>query len=632
MADKPANLTYGVDDRPALWTTFLLGLQHVLPMSSTLMLPVLIVAAMPGATAADSRNFLRVSILAGGLSTIFTAMRWRWFGAGYLCPSLCGPAYFPASMAAASQGGLPLVFGMTAFSGLIKAALAPLARRLRPLFPPEVTGLVIMMIGIALINSGITQFFGIGLSGRGDMQATEVAVEGVIVGRTPAVTQGRAGGPAEPAVSPAATARPSGATPAPSRIDSRIALRWPTIATALLTLLAMVGFNIWGKGPFRLFSLLFGMVVGYFSAWLLTRFTGVPILTSEDLHRVTAQPIVAFPKMLYVLPTFSWSLAIPFTLAAFSSYVKAVGNITTCQQINDSDWKRVEMKSISGGLLANATGTVVSGLLGGMSMETSTSNVGLSAATGATSRVIAFAAGAIFVAMGFLPMLAEAIIIMPQPVQGAMLIYVTTFMILGGIQILTSRMLDARRTFIVGLAIVFGMAADLKAAVYSGVPGAIRPLFESALALSTALVLVLNLALRIGVAKKRTWRFRFGEDPSSKIRELMTTAGAEWGARREVISQATTAMIEFYESAENCHLKSPEIVMQVSFTEFNFDVEISYEGEPVDLPDARPSKRELVEDETAEARLAGYVIRRSAASVRSYSDAGRQVLCLHYDH
>ncbi len=208
MADKPANLTYGVDDRPGLWTTFLLGLQHVLPMSSTLMLPVLIVAAMPGATAADSQNFLRVSILAGGLSTIVTAMRWRWFGAGYLCPSLCGPAYLPASLAAASQGGLSLFFGMTTLSGLIKAALAPLARWLRPLFPPEVTGLLIMMIVIALISSGITQLFGIGLSGRGDMQATEVTIEGVVVGRALFTPQGEAGRLAEPAASSAAGARP----------------------------------------------------------------------------------------------------------------------------------------------------------------------------------------------------------------------------------------------------------------------------------------------------------------------------------------------------------------------------------------------------------------------------------------
>jgi xanthine permease XanP len=614
MPDKPANLVYGLEDRPKLWTTLLLGLQHVLPMSSTLTLPVLIVAVVHGATPADSQNFLRVSILAGGLSTIYTAMRWRWFGAGYLCPSLCGPAYFPASLAAASQGGLPLVCGMTVFSGLVKGALAPLARWLRPLFPPEVTGLVIMMIGLALISSGVTQFFGMGSSGSGETPTAQIATEGVV--DTSSVTAARV------------PERSSGANP----IAPLIALRWPTILTALLTLSAMVGLNIWGKGPLKLFSLLFGMIVGYFTAWILTQMTGVPLLTPSDLHRISMQPILALPKVLHAFPVFSWSLAIPFLLAAFSSYIKAVGNITTCQQINDKDWKRVEMKSISGGLLANAAGTVTSGLFGGMSMETSTSNVGLSAATGATSRVIAFAAGGIFVVMAFFPKLAEAIIIMPQPVEGAMLIYVLTFMILGGIQILTSRMLDARRIFIIGLAVVFGLTADLKPAVYSGIHGAIRPLFDSALSLSTALVIVLNLVLRIGVSKKRSWLLRYGQDSSSRIGELMTSAGAEWGARRDVIAQATTAMVEFYESAENWRLTSPEIAIKVSFTEFHLDVEINYQGDPVHLPDSRPSKRELIEDETAEARLAGYMIRKSATRVRAFSSEARQVLSLHFDH
>ena len=69
VAQKPSNLFYGVQDIPPFRMTLLLGLQHVMVMSVTLILPVLIVQAM-GGTPAQAQSLIRMSLIAGGSYTL----------------------------------------------------------------------------------------------------------------------------------------------------------------------------------------------------------------------------------------------------------------------------------------------------------------------------------------------------------------------------------------------------------------------------------------------------------------------------------------------------------------------------------------------------------------------------------
>ncbi|MCE5284666.1 MAG: hypothetical protein LLG02_02285 [Pelosinus sp.] len=80
------------------------------------------------------------------------------------------------------------------------------------------------------------------------------------------------------------------------------------------------------------------------------------------------------------------------------------------------------MNIISGGMLAEATKTIFGGLIGGMAHTTCSANIGLALATGATSRVIAYAAGGIYIVLAFFPKLSVMFSIMPKPVMGATVI------------------------------------------------------------------------------------------------------------------------------------------------------------------------------------------------------------------
>ena len=85
--------------------------------------------------------------------------------------------------------------------------------------------------------------------------------------------------------------------------------------------------------------------------------------------------------------------------------MKAVGTITVCQRMNDADWVRPDMRSITRGVLADGASTVLAGLAGAVGTNTSTPSVGLAAATGVASRTVAYAVGAVFLLLGLLPKL-----------------------------------------------------------------------------------------------------------------------------------------------------------------------------------------------------------------------------------
>jgi NCS2 family nucleobase:cation symporter-2 len=144
---RPPGLLYGLEDIPPLGLTLLMGLQHALAMSSTLVLPALIVQEAGGSPAL-AMAFVQGSMLATGLGTILQGLPRGPIGSGYLCPSLAGPAFVPASLVAAKIGGLSLVCGMTVLAGLVQVLFSTTVRRLRALLPPEVTGVIVLMVGL----------------------------------------------------------------------------------------------------------------------------------------------------------------------------------------------------------------------------------------------------------------------------------------------------------------------------------------------------------------------------------------------------------------------------------------------------------------------------------------------------
>ena len=565
---KPANLLYDVDEAPPLLVSLGVSVQHVFLMSIG-WLYVLVIVNSFGGSRTDAESIIRMSMIAGGLATILQANR-RIVGSGYFCPLSGSLTYLQPSILAVRSAGLSVLFGMVAAAGVFTSFLSRVTSRLRVLFPPEVTGLMVTMSGLQLIALAVPRFAGYTVPGAAP-EARNVAV---------------------------------GAS----------------------TLFAMVAATVWHRGKLHVLPILCGLVVGFTLAITLGVFPW------HDFVHQFNDPWISFPRRLPVGIGFRWALLVPFMIAALTASLKTVGDLTLCQKINDEDWKRTDMHSVSGGLFANALGTSVSGLLGGVAQNTVSSSVGLSLATGTTSRLIAIPTGIIVIVLAFFPRLTAIFASMPLPVMGAMLIYSACFIVLGGVQLLTSRMLDSRRIFAVGVSLIFGLSVEISPDVYRFAPEALKPIFSSSTSLATILLVTLSLLFRLGVSKQRTFVFHPGTEALDSIHKIMEEQGAIWGMRREVEVRAEHAIHEVLATVMrlNPFLRSVDVTLE--FNELTLNAAVEYNGAGPVLSDTLPAPEEMATEEGISA-MSGFMIRSYADRVKVKSKGNSWCrIQLSFDH
>ena len=163
---------YRRDDPIPLFLLVTTSVQHVLSLSAFLVFPILIGRAA-GLSASEMQSLLGATLIAMGVANFLQASPLT--GSGYLCPAGMTAAHLGPSLIAAKLGGLPLVFGMTLFAGASEAVLSRFLSRLKVLFPAEVTGVVILLVGVSNATSGFKTLF----PANGSADPNDVAVAGI---------------------------------------------------------------------------------------------------------------------------------------------------------------------------------------------------------------------------------------------------------------------------------------------------------------------------------------------------------------------------------------------------------------------------------------------------------------------
>lgn len=432
---QPQQLLYGLNDRPPTGRLLMLAFQHVCLMASVLVLPAVLVAEI-GGSREEAQTMVALSMITCGLGTILQAMRLPGIGSGYFCPNVVGPNFFSASMSAAWIGGLPLMRGMTIFAGLFEVVFAGVIRRVKFLFPNEILGLVVMMVGVGLVPVSSSKL---------------MSIEFV------------------------------------SDVTNR-----PAVGVSLAVLLLIITLTVRGSGIFRLFAILIGMVSGYIICFIFN------MVKPEDIALLKESPLLRLPDMTSLGGIdFSIDLVPTFIIVSICGTLKSFGNLVLAEKVNNPDWKEVNIGDMQRGLVADGIALAGAGLLGGMASDTSSTNVALTGTSGATSRVIAYATGAMFILLGFFPKVSSLLAIMPMPVAGAVLVFSACYMMMSGIQIMTSEKLDYRRTFALGLGLFAGFSHDIVPQVYADVPQFLNPIIGSSLSFAVIVAVTLNQLLAL---------------------------------------------------------------------------------------------------------------------------------------
>ena len=151
---------YHLDGKPPLKETFPLGLQHILAMFVSNLAPILIVSGAMGVDAKTQTMLIQCAMLMGGISTLVQTYRVGKVGARL--PIVVGTsfAFVPVALSIGSKYGMEGILGAALVGGLFEATLGLFISKIKKFFPPIVTGIVVLSIGLSLLPVGINSFAG----------------------------------------------------------------------------------------------------------------------------------------------------------------------------------------------------------------------------------------------------------------------------------------------------------------------------------------------------------------------------------------------------------------------------------------------------------------------------------------
>src|SRR5712675_2230292 len=154
QAQRPPNLLYAVNEWPPPLRLALLGLQYAVMAAIYLVLVAIILrdAKMPPSASIDAMGIACVGLAIG---TALQALPNGPIGSGFLAPPAFSAVYLAPSVLAAQIGGMPLVFGMIVFAGVVEVLFALALNRLRVVVTPVLSGLTVFVVGLQLGVVGI---------------------------------------------------------------------------------------------------------------------------------------------------------------------------------------------------------------------------------------------------------------------------------------------------------------------------------------------------------------------------------------------------------------------------------------------------------------------------------------------
>src|SRR5262245_2260815 len=134
-----------------------LGLQHVLVMYAGAVAVPLIIGRALNLTPEQVAVLISADLFACGIATLIQSIGFP--GVGIRLPVMMGVTFASVAPMLAMAGnpdiGLLGIYGSVIAAGIFGLLVAPFISRMLPLFPPVVTGTIIIVIGISLMRVGI---------------------------------------------------------------------------------------------------------------------------------------------------------------------------------------------------------------------------------------------------------------------------------------------------------------------------------------------------------------------------------------------------------------------------------------------------------------------------------------------
>ena len=427
-----------------------LGIQHVLAMFVSNVTPAIIVAGAAGfGFGSNSADFpaliymIQMSMLFAGVATLIQTIGIGPVGAKLPVVQGTSFAFLPIMIPlVAGQGveALPALFGGVLVGGLFHACLGTFIGKIRFALPPLVTGLVVLMIGLALVKVGI---------------------------------QYSAGG-----------------VPAIGKPEYGSLQNW---GVALSVIVVTLGLKFFARGMWSVAAVLIGLMVGYVIA---------AALGMVSFGNVGRAAVFALPDPFHFGIEFSVAAIVGFCLMAFVSAIETVGDVSGITK--GGAGREATDKEISGATYADGFGSAIAGIFGALPNTSFSQNVGLVAMTGVMSRHVVTFGAIFLVLAGLFPKVGALITTIPIEVLGGGVVVMFGMVAAAGISMLADVEWNRRNMVIFAVSLSVGLGLQLEPGALQHVPDTLRVLLASGLLPAAFLAIILNLVLPQELSEEST--------------------------------------------------------------------------------------------------------------------------------
>ena len=571
---RPENITYWLNEKPPFHIGLVLGFQQVSFLAVYLAVSPLFARTL-NLTHEQTVQLIAATLLSSGIGAMLQPLRLFGLGSGYFCPLQGTSSTLGALVLTKMTGGITAMFGAISILGLSQILFASLFVRLKSIFTIQIAGISIMLIGLGLGHTGL-----------------KLILE------------------PHPGVLPT---------------DEELIV-------CGLTLGSMIAFNVWSSGLLRLFSAFLGLSIGVLASLY---FGAIP---ESSWAMIADAPLFFIPKPLHIGWDLETTTIVPCILTGLFLALHSFGAVTSAQRFNDANWKRPDMQSVRAGIMAEGLTNILSSFFNGLPITCSGGAVSLAAATGCTSRYLAYTLGLILIVLAFMP---KAILfweILPESVMGSAMIFLACFTSMAGLQIIASRLLDNRKIIIIGIGLLFGITYEsLRVVLEHHAPDTFRNVIFSGVGFGVIAAVLLSIIFRIGDRTRQRRVFDALQGSMDELISFLERQGKSWGARADVVRRAEYATWQAFEILTENDVVIADasgnapIELETAFNEFTFTVVLRYQGHAVKLAQRPPSHEDLLANEDAVTQMAGYLLRRLADKVSIDCDEKHCELKLTFD-
>lgn len=428
---------------PPIGKAIPLGIQHVLAMFASNITPAIIVCGAAGIGFGsdqgalgfpDMTYMIQMSMFFAGIATLFQTIGMGPVGAKLPIVQGTSFAFLPVMIPAVAGLGTAGLGGLMTgvfVGGIFHFLLGTFIGKIRFALPPLVTGLIVLMIGLALVKVGI-----------------QYAAGGVPL-----------------------MGKPGFGT-------------WAMWFPALVVIVVTLGFKFFTKGMTSVAAVLLGIIAGYIVAYFMGQvsFDKVGFAANFDL-----------PNPFRWGFEINWAIIIGMCLMAVISAIETVGDVSGITK--GGAGREATNEEITGATFADGLGTAVAGIFGGLPNTSFSQNVGLISMTGVMSRHVVSIGAIVLIVAGLIPKVGAIINTVPINVLGGGVIIMFGMVAAAGLNMLSDVHWNRRNMVIFATALAVGLGLQLVPGALQHLPKTVQILMTSGLLPAAIIAILLNLII-----------------------------------------------------------------------------------------------------------------------------------------